>query len=196
VSFAVTALLLLLSAANGLSGFQSTSVWIYGIGLVTVFATSATYNLWPVCATKLLLRRFDQSAIFLFIAASYTPFLAQAEQIGPNKSLLITIWAVAWFGVALKLAFPGRFERLSILLCLVLGWSGLFAYDAVFSPLPASTILLIVVGGILYSVGVVFHLWDRLRFQNAIWHAFVISATALQFVAILNSISAAVGAAA
>jgi hemolysin III len=59
---------------------------------------------------------------------------------------------------------------------LALGWSGLFAYDDVFSPLPLSTIFLIIAGGVLYSVGVIFHLWDGLRFQNAIWHAFVFAA--------------------
>ena len=92
----------------------------------------------------------------------------------------------------LKLGYPGRFERLSIILCMALGWSGLFAYDAVFSQYPASTICLIASGGVLYSVGVIFHLWDRLRFQNAIWHAFVVGAAALQFCAVFNSVSAAV----
>jgi hemolysin III len=98
---------------------------------------------------------------------------------------------VAWIGAILKLGCPGRFERLSIVLCLALGWSGLLAYDAVFSQLPGSTICLIVTGGMLYSVGVVFHLWDRLRFQNAIWHAFVVGAAALQFCAVFSSVSAA-----
>ena len=74
---------------------------------------------------------------------------------------------------------------------LALGWSGLLAYDAVFSPLPASTVGLIVAGGILYSAGVIFHLWDGLRFHNAIWHAFVLGAAGFQFLAVLNSVSAA-----
>jgi hemolysin III len=96
--------------------------------------------------------------------------------------------------VILKLGFPGRFERLSIVSCLALGWSGLVAYDAVFSPLPGSTICLIVGGGVLYSVGVVFHLRDRLRFQNAIWHGFVFCAASLQFIAVLNVVGAAAAA--
>ena len=194
LGFAVAALILLISAADGLPGFQTASVWIYGIGLVTMFGVSAAYNIWPVCSAKLMLRRFDHSAIYLFIAATYTPFVAHAGQNALNKEFLAAIWIVALIGVVLKLAYPGKFERLTITLCLALGWSGLFAYDAVFSSLPASTIALIVTGGILYSVGVIFHLWDRLRFQNAIWHAFVFGAAAFQFFAVFKSVSAAAAA--
>src|SRR5262245_32340653 len=193
IGFAVTGLVLLISMADGLPGFQSTSVWIYGIGLVSVVATSAAYNAWPLGSTKLLLRRFDQSAVYLFIAASYTPIIGRTD-IAPNKILLIVIWAFAWLGVVLKLAFPFRFERLAILLCLALGWSGLLAYDLVFSPLAPTTVGLIVAAGALYSVGLVFHLWENLRFQNTIWHAFVMSAAGLQFAAVFELVSSAAAA--
>ena len=188
IGFAVTGMAVLISMADRLPSFQSTSVWIYGIGLVTVLATSAAYNAWPLGPTKLLLRRCDQSAIYLFIAASYTPLIARTE-IAANTILLIVIWAVAWLGVMLRFAFPCRFERLAILLCLVLGWSGLLAYDLVFSPLAPVTVGLIMAAGVLYSIGVIFHLWDNLRFQNAIWHAFVIGATGLQFAAVFDLVS-------
>ena len=193
IGFALTGLTLLISMADELPAFQSASVWIYGIGLVSVVATSAAYNAWPLGSTKLLLRRFDQSAIYLFIAASYTPIIARTD-IVPNKVLLTVIWTLAWLGVVLKLAFPFRFERMAILLCLALGWSGLFAYDLVFSPLAPATVGLIMAAGTLYSVGVVFHLWDNLRFQNAIWHAFVLSAAGLQFLAVFDVFRAAAAA--
>ena len=193
MGFAVTGLVLLISMADGLPSFQSASVWIYGVGLITVLATSAAYNAWPLGSTKLILRRFDQSAVYLFIAASYTPIIARAD-VAPSKTLLFVIWALAWLGVVLKLAFPFRFERLAILLCLTLGWSGLLAYDLVFSPLAPTTLGLIVAAGALYSIGVVFHLWDNLRFQNAIWHAFVMIAAGLQFAAVFDLVSNAVAA--
>jgi hemolysin III len=179
--------------AGGLPGFQGTSVWIYGVGLVTVVATSTAYNAWPLGSTKLLLRRFDQSAIYLFIAASYTPIIAQTD-IAPNNIFLVVIWTLAGLGLVLKLAFPSRFERLAILLCLAMGWSGLLAYDVVFSPLAPATVCLIMVAGVLYSIGVVFHLWDNLRFQNAIWHGFVLSAAGLQFIAVFHMVSKAAAA--
>jgi hemolysin III len=190
LAFALVALVFLTDEAEGLSAIRSASVWIYGVGLVAMFATSAVYNFWPGSSGKLILRRFDQSVIFLFIAATYTPFIALART-EPDAALLATVWAVAWIGVGLKLGCPGRFERLAITLCLASGWSGLLIYDSVFAAFPPSTVVLIVSGGILYSMGVVFHLWDRLRFQNAIWHAFVLCAAALQFCAIFNLVSAA-----
>jgi hemolysin III len=194
LALAIPGIVSLISAANGLPDFQRMSAWVYGIGLLTVLCTSTAYNMWPIGATKLLLRRFDQCAVYFFIAATYTPFVAQSQPVAFSKGLLIAIWAVAWFGAALKLMLPGRLERLSILLCLILAWSGLLSYDAIFSPLPLATISLILVGGALYSTGVLFHQWDRLRFQNAIWHAFVVGAASSQFFAVFNSVSASAGA--
>jgi hemolysin III len=190
LAFAFFGLVFLTADAQGLPPVRTASVWIYGVGLVSMFATSAAYNFWPGSSAKLILRRFDQSVIFLFIAATYTPFIALAHA-EPDAALLAAVWAVAWIGVVLKLACPGRFERLGITLCLTLGWSGLLIYDSVFASFSLPTVMLIVSGGILYSVGVVFHLWDQLRFQNAIWHAFVLCAAALQFCAIFDLVSVA-----
>ena len=186
----ITAVTFLLSAAGGLAGLQCASVWIYGIGLISVLATSAAYNLWPLCATKLILRRFDQSAIYLFIAASYTPFLALADKGIAGRNVLIAIWAAALLGMLLKLSAPGKFERLSVLLCLALGWSGMLNYEGVFGSLEPRATSFIVASGALYSAGVAFHLWDKLRFQNAIWHAFVVAAAGLQFFAVLDLVVA------
>jgi hemolysin III len=190
LAFALFALAVLAEKAESLPPIRTASVLIYGVGLVSVFAVSAAYNFWPGSSAKLILRRLDQSVIFLFIAATYTPFIALAHP-EPDAGLLAAVWTVAWIGVGLKVGCPGRFERLAITLCLALGWSGLLIYDSVFASFPMSTVMLIVSGGILYSVGVVFHLWDQLRFQNAVWHAFVLSAAALQFCAIFNLVSVA-----
>jgi hemolysin III len=191
LALALVAMVSLTSKTDGLSDLQTASIWIYAVGLVMTFVMSAVYNFWPGSSAKLMLRRFDQSVIFLFIAASYTPFVVHVQS-EPSRGLLAAIWTAAWTGVILKLWYPGRFDGLSIILCLALGWSGLFAYNAVFSQYPSSTICLIASGGVLYSVGVIFHLWDRLRFQNAIWHAFVVGAAALQFCAVFNAVSTAV----
>jgi hemolysin III len=191
LGFALAGLLLLIPAAATLPDFQNASVWIYGTGLIALFTTSAAYNVWPVSATKLLLRRCDQSAIYLFIAASYTPLIALSDHTPHSEPVLATTWVVALFGTILKLWFPGRFERLSILLCLALGWSGMLAYDEVFGRLSPLTLGLVIAAGALYSVGILFHLWDHLRFQNAIWHGFVVAAAGLQFLAVFSATSTA-----
>lgn len=165
---------------------QIVSVSIYAAGLTAMLGISATYNLWPVSPVKWLLRRFDHSAIYVLIAATYTPFLAQLQDRVVAVALLVGVWSVAAVGIALKVALPGRFDRLSIALYLALGWSGLVAYESVMSALPSTTLWLIAAGGVLYSAGVVFHAWRRLRFQNAIWHSFVLLAAACHYSAVVD----------
>ncbi|HEY0233877.1 MAG TPA: hemolysin III family protein [Afipia sp.] len=165
---------------------QMVSVAIYAAGLVAMLTISASYNLWPVSPAKWLLRSVDHSAIFVLIAATYTPFLAQIHDRFIGGALLVGVWSVAAFGIGLKIFVPGRFEKLSLGLYLALGWSGVVAYDSLSSSLPSTTMWFIVAGGLLYSFGVIFHAWQRLRFQNAIWHSFVLLAAACHYTAVLD----------
>ncbi|WP_457093179.1 PAQR family membrane homeostasis protein TrhA [Microvirga sp. P5_D2] len=177
---------LLIMAAPTVGAWEFTSILIYGVSLLTALTVSALYNLWPVSPIKWMLRRFDHSAIYLLIAGTYTPFITQMKTNAESLVLLVGVWLTSMVGIVLKLRFPGRFDRLSILLYLFLGWSGVMAYESVFGTLPASTIWLLAIGGILYTAGVVFHLWESLRFQNAIWHTFVLAAAAFHYSAVLD----------
>lgn len=168
------------------SAAQIVSVSIYAAGLVAMLSMSATYNLWPVSPAKWLLRRFDHSAIYVLIAATYTPFLVEMNDRVVGIALLAGVWMVAIAGIALKVLLPGRFDRLSVGLYLALGWSGVIAYDSIAASLPDSVLWLIAAGGVLYSLGVIFHAWERLRFQNAIWHSFVLLAAACHYTAVLD----------
>lgn len=162
------------------------AVCVYAVGLLTMLALSAAYNMWPVSPRKWILRRFDHSAIYVLIAATYTPFVMQIKDSTAAWLLLGGIWSVAIAGILLKLFLPGRFDRVSIGLYLAMGWSGFAVWDAVVAALPPLTLVLIAIGGLLYTFGVVFHAWQRLRFQNAIWHGFVLSAAACHYVAVLD----------
>jgi hemolysin III len=164
---------------------EVTPILIYVIGLVTMLALSAAYNMWPVSPAKWVLRRFDHSAIYLLIAGTYTPFLAQMKNALASAGLGIGVWLGAVIGMSLKLALPGRFDRLAIVLCLLLGWSGAIAYDSLASTLPGASVWLLPIGGILYSLGTVFHVWRGLRFHNAIWHVFVLLAASCHYWAVL-----------
>ena len=163
---------------------------VYAAGLLAMLGFSAAYNLWPVSRIKWVLRRFDHSAIYLLIAATYTPFMAQVKNGPVGSALLAIVWTVAAVGITLKLTLPGRFDRLSIALYLLLSWSGVMMYDVI-APLPASTLWLLGAGGLLYTAGVIFHLWSSLRFQNAIWHAFVVFAAACHYSAVLDYLALA-----
>ena len=165
------------------------AAWIYGVGLVLTLGMSFTYNLWPVSRTKWFLRRFDHSFIYVLIAATYTPFLQRGAEDPLLLGVLIAVWVFAAFGIVLKCLFPGRFDRLAILLYLAMGWSGILVARPISDYIPFASLLLIVIGGVIYSLDVIFHVWEKLRFQNAIWHGFVVAAAAVHYSAVLTCFS-------
>jgi hemolysin III len=165
-------------------------VSIYVAGLLSMLVFSATYNLWPVSPTKWVLRRFDHSAIYVLIAATYTPFIVELKQSLFAYALLIGVWCVAIWGIVLKLRWPGRFDRLAVGLYLALGWSGAMLYDSAITALPTSALACVIAGGVLYSLGVIFHAWRRLRFQNVIWHCFVLLGAGCHYTAVLDLVLA------
>jgi len=185
----IGAAVLLAIAFRAARNVDAGSTVIYVIGLLSMLGLSAAYNLWPASPRKWLLRRFDHSAIYLLIAATYTPFLLQMKSGIIPAVLLTVVWLTASAGIALKLCWPERFNRLSIVLYLVLGWSGALAYEPVAEALRPLTLWLIASGGALYSIGVIFHVWRSLRFQNAIWHGFVLTAAGAHYVAVLTCVT-------
>lgn len=161
-------------------------VSVYVAGLLAMLLLSATYNLWPVSRAKWVLRRFDHSAIYLLIAATYTPVIMELKDSVMAMVLLAGVWCAAIVGIVIKLALPGRFDRLSVGLYLAMGWSGVMLYGRVVATLPTLALCLVAAGGLLYSLGVIFHAWQRLRFQNAIWHSFVLLGAACHYTAVLD----------
>lgn len=163
------------------------SLAVYAASLMAVIGMSAAYNMWPVSRTKWLLRRFDHAAIFMLIAGTYTPFMIHA---GTTEAyvMLAGVWIAGFAGAALKLAAPGRYDRITVALYLAIAWSGVLVAHQVFATLPAIAVVMLVIGGLIYSAGVIFHLWQSLRFQNAIWHGFVLVAAGCQYGAVLNGV--------
>jgi hemolysin III len=182
----IAATVLVVLTAVYASMLDIVAVSIYVAGLLSMLVLSATYNLWPVSRVKWLLRRFDHSAIYLLIAATYTPFILELKDSAFALVLLVGVWCVAILGIVLKLAWPGRFDRIAVGVYLAMGWSGMMLYDAVVRALPAMALGFVVAGGALYSLGVIFHAWRRLRFQNAIWHGFVLAGAACHYTAVLD----------
>lgn len=159
---------------------------VYVGSLVAVLGVSLAYNMWPVSPIKMWLARADQAAIFLFIAGTYTPFLAVLG--GTTSGIVMTtfVWGASLIGVALKLIVPERFGRLAIALYLAIGWSGILVFQSLAQSLPQSTMMLLLAGGITYSLGIIFHLWEKLKFQNALWHVFVVIGASLHLWAVID----------
>lgn len=182
----IAATVLVVLTAVYASVFNIVAVSIYVAGLLSMLVLSATYNLWPVSRTKWILRRFDHSAIYVLIAATYTPFIMGLRNSIMELALLIGVWCVAIFGIVLKLGWPGRFDRVAVGLYLALGWSGVMLYDSVAGSMPRVALWFLLAGGALYSLGVIFHAWRRLRFQNVIWHCFVLLGAACHYTAVMD----------
>lgn len=160
------------------------SVGVYAATLVTMFAFSAAYNLMPRVRWREVLRRLDHGAIYLKIAGAYTPFAALSFEGETGRALLIGVWSVALIGFAVKLAAPRRFDIVSIPLYLALGWALMFVIGEAIETLSPGALRLIAIGGVIYTVGVVFHLWDSLPFQTPIWHLHVLAGTVCVFAAV------------
>jgi len=184
---AVVALIVRVSAAAPLPDLIP--VVIYSFALMAVLIVSAIYNLWPVSPMKWLIRRFDHSAIYVLIAGTYTPFLMKLGGSMAAQTLLILVWVTSAVGIALKVALPGRFDRLAIGLYLLIGWSGIAMWEGI-AQLPTTSLWLMVAGGVLYTMGVAFHVWQSLPFQNAIWHAFVLVASGCFYGAVFRAYTA------
>ena len=162
-------------------------ILIYSIAMLTVLSISAAYNMWPLSPVKWWLRRFDHAAIFLLIAGTYTPFLTRMSGAFLPQILMVLVWAAALVGIILKMTMPGRFARFSIILYLLIGWSGIVLWDDILA-FPIVTLWLLGAGALLYTTGVIFHVWESLRFQNAIWRGFVLLATACHYGAVLSAV--------
>jgi hemolysin III len=164
---------------------------IYGFGLLAMLGCSAAYNLARASPRRELLRRLDHAAIFLMIAGTYTPFMTSLTDVERGRGLLTIIWCVALAGVAMKLVFPRGLERISIPLYLMLGWAIMIALQPLVASMTAGTVVLLAVGGALYTTGVVFHLWESLPFHNAVWHGLVVVAAACHYCAVLYGVALA-----
>jgi hemolysin III len=182
ILFAINASAWLLWNVTGVTA--DVSVTIYCVGLLAMIGMSAAYNLTPDHkSSKDVLRRLDHSAIFIMIAATYTPFaVGRLGDIG--IWILIANWTAATLGIVMKLVFPRRFEMVSIALYLGMGWLIVLALKPLIANVATLDLWLLLGGGLVYSAGVAFYLIERIPYHKAIWHAFVLVAAVLQFLSI------------
>ncbi len=186
ISASTAGLIMLVIVASRYTGaLPVTSFGLYGGTLFLVFTASALYHIVRRGALKNVLRLLDHSAIYLLIAGTYTPIALNSIQGAWGWSLFATVWGLALTGVALKLIYPGRLERLSIYLYFATGWAGLAAIEPLLANLHWAALALLGIGGFFYSAGVGFHLWTRLRYHNVIWHAFVMAGAMCHYFSVI-----------
>jgi len=159
-------------------------VSVFGAAMIVMYTASTLYHSIPHPRAKQLLRIFDHAAIFVLIAGTYTPFTLVTLQ-GPLGWVLFGIvWGLAAIGIVLQIVSLERMSFLSLFLYLGMGWAVIFAIKPILAALPSGGLTLLVLGGLAYTVGVIFYVWRRPYF-HAIWHGFVLTGTAFHYFAIL-----------
>lgn len=157
---------------------------VFGSTLVMMYTASTLYHAIPLPRTRHILRVIDHSMIYFLIAGSYTPFTLITLR-GPwGWGLFAFVWALAVFGVAFKIFYTGRFEKLSLAIYLLMGWAAVVAIKPLMQALPGGGLALMLAGGLTYSGGVLFYTWTRLRYHHAIWHLFVLGGSILHYFAV------------
>lgn len=161
------------------------AVAVFGATLVLMYTASTLYHSIPLPRAKHVLRVIDHSLIYLLIAGSYTPFTLVTLSGAWGWSLFAITWTLAIAGIGFKLFTTGRFEKLSLVIYLGMGWCGLAAIQPLLERLETGGLWLLGGGALTYSGGVAFYVWKELRYHHAIWHLFVLGGSVLHFFAVL-----------
>lgn len=174
---------LVVIAARGGNLWMIAAAVVYGLSLIVMLACSALYHMTPEPKLKGRLRRLDQSAIYFKIAGTYTPFAVLS---GPQAMpFLAGLWAAAAAGVSIKLLASRDLFGLTVALYLAMGWAAVIAGAPILDHMTSEGFRLVLAGGLLYTVGVLFLVWEQLPFHNTIWHVFVLVASLTVYAAVL-----------
>ncbi|MFV8462150.1 PAQR family membrane homeostasis protein TrhA [Vibrio campbellii] len=160
------------------------SMAVYGSSIILLFLASTLYHSITTVKTKRLLKTLDHCAIYLLIAGSYTPFLLVSLRTPLAMGLMAVIWGIALVGIIMKIAFVYRFKRLSLVTYLAMGWLSLIVVYQLAMNIEMGGLVLLALGGVIYSLGVIFYVAKRIPYNHAIWHLFVLAGCACHFFAI------------
>lgn len=171
---------------NNLNGIIGSS--IYGFCFLMVFTFSTLYHGFQHEKVKRALKILDHISIYYLIAGTYTPLILIYNYNSFGITLLCVLWSLTIIGTVFKIFYCGRWEIISTAIYLLMGWSMLAGGNSFFLRMPSAVLQMVVAGGIIYSSGVIFYLWDRYTYSHALWHLFVLAAAICHYVAILLSV--------
>lgn len=177
-----------LFAQPQIDAYMLPALVVYSICVIALFCSSAAYHMTPWPSYRPMLRRFDQAAIYFKIAGTYTPLVFLVETTAAF-SLLGFIWIVATLGAVAKLVTGDRLDRYTIMIYLGMGWSSVLLLWPLFQALDVALVSLVLAGGVLYTIGVIFHQAENLKYSNAIWHGFVLAASTCHFAAVALAVT-------
>ncbi len=186
--FSIFALIFLYLRAQKFNDIEVTvSYLVFGISLLLLYSASLFYHLAESPKLKRITKTLDHCGIYVLIAGTYTPFMVSVLKSTSGLMVLYCIWALALFGIIFKIFFAHKFKILSTLIYLFMGWAVIAVWSPLVAVLPTQSFSWLLAGGIAYTGGVVFYLWDRLKFHHAIWHLFVLAGSLCHFIAVRES---------
>jgi len=177
----VLALALLVTYNTYKTDFSEFSVIVYGLSIIVLFSASTLYHAVRNEKKRHIFRIIDHVSIYLLIAGTYTPVALISLEDSKGWSLFYVVWGIAALGTVLKLFFTGRFEIVSTLLYLIMGWLIVFDFSHLSEIIGASGILLLFAGGLSYTVGIIFYALKNLPYNHVIWHLFVLAGALCHF---------------
>ncbi|HIE0693230.1 TPA: PAQR family membrane homeostasis protein TrhA [Acinetobacter baumannii] len=184
VVMAVIASVFLIIKGSYLSTAQWIGLWVYAFSLILVFTSSTLYHFAQTQILRYWYKKLDHTAIYYLIAGTYTPFLSIAIPTQKAHILLIALWSIAAIGTLFKLVFIHRFQKISLLAYVLMGWLAVFVMDDMRTYLSKDTLMLLITGGLAYTVGALFYALKKVRYTHAIWHIFVLLGAGAHFLAI------------
>ena len=181
---AIIAGIFLIIKGSYLPASQWFGLWVYALSMILLFSASTLYHMSVTADRRYFYKKLDHTAIYYLIAGTYTPFLAIAIPTAKAHYLLIALWVIAAIGTLFKLIFIHRFEKISLIAYLVMGWLAVLVMDDMQQFLKPEALKLLVIGGLAYTIGALFYALKRVRYTHAIWHIFVLVGAGSHFLAI------------
>jgi hemolysin III len=161
------------------------SFTLFGATMLLLYTSSTLLHALKPGKAKDFFEIMDHSSIYFFIAGSYTPFLLVAVQSATGWTLVGIVWGLAIAGTIFKAFFVKRFLFTSTFLYVVMGWLIVFVWNDLVAAIHSTSLILLIIGGLLYTVGAIFYIWKLFKHHHAVWHVFVLSATVCHFFAVL-----------
>lgn len=181
----VVALILLVFKAIALANIWALiSFPIFGMSMIVLYLASTLYHFSELPKLRYRLNIFDHAAIYVLIAGSYTPFVLVSLNGPEGFAIFSIVWSIALIGIIFKIFFTGRFNVLSTILYVAMGWLIIFSFKSLLNALDFNGVAWLIAGGIAYTVGAVLYSIDRLKFNHAIFHLFVLLGTFCHFISV------------
>lgn len=183
LSIAALVLMIVFAAMEG-NGYKLASGIVYGISLILLYSMSMVYHIVQSKKGKAVMRIFDHCSIFVLIAGTYTPYLLTILDKALGWTMFGIIWGMAVIGIIMNSINLEKFSKISLICYIIMGWAIVFTIKPIIQRVPFMGVFLLVLGGIIYTVGVIFYILKKYKYMHSVWHLFVLGGSVCHYLSI------------